>query len=146
MYAVMKKDEIIGFHEDLEVVKKFTTSFNPDSVEIVKIKKKKEKKIRKNPYYDDLYLVRYGDKYLPINLYMTAKEISFQEEYDLKYCKDIISRIITTVKFKKMKDFDALYRSITIITDLIDNPGELDYETLKQIKSMRDEYKIKLGE
>lgn len=146
MYAVMKKDEIIGFHEDLEVVKKFTTSFNPDSVEIVKIKKKKEKKIRKNPYYDDLYLVRYGDKYLPINLYMTAKEISLQEEYDLKYCKDIISRIITTVKFKKMKDFDALYRSMNIITDLIDNPGELDYETLKQIKSMRDEYKIKLGE
>ena len=146
MYAVMKKDEIIGFHEDLEVVKKFTTSFNPDSVEIVKIKKKKEKKIRKNPFYDDLYLVRYGDNYLPINLYMTAKEISFQEEYDLKYCKDIISRIITTVKFKKMKDFDALYRSMNIITDLIDNPGELDYETLKQIKSMRDEYKIKLGE
>lgn len=146
MYAVMKKDEIIGFHEDLEVVKKFTTSFNPDSVEIVKIKKKKEKKIRKNPFYDDLYLVRYGDKYLPINLYMTAKEISLQEEYDLKYCKDIISRIITTVKFKKMKDFDALYRSMNIITDLIDNPGELDYETLKQIKSMRDEYKIKLGE
>lgn len=146
MYAVMKKDEIIGFHEDLEVVKKFTTSFNHDSVEIVKIKKKKEKKIRKNPFYDDLYLVRYGDNYLPINLYMTAKEISFQEEYDLKYCKDIISRILTTVKFKKMKDFDALYRSINIITDLIDNPGELDYETLKQIKSMRDEYKIKLGE
>ena len=146
MYAVIKDNEIIGFHEDLEVVKKFTTSFNPNSVEIIKIKKKKEKKLRENPFYDDLYLVRYGDTYLPMNLYLVAKEENSQDEYDLRYCRDIISKILISVKLKNKKDFNSLFRSMNIISNLMENPGQLDYNILQQIKSMREEYKNKLEE
>ena len=141
MYACVKDDEIIAFHDEYEVVERFTTSFSPnDDIKIIKIKKKKEKHIRKNPSYDELYLVRYGDNYIPMNLFLISQEEDCEKNYDLKYCKDVLYRILETKQITSLKDFNAISRVIKIITHLME-PSIYDVNTLNELKMLKEMYR-----
>ena len=71
MYGVLKSGIVIAIHDELDVINKFIDSQNSDisDYKIVKIKKKSHKKYKYLYEYQDLYLVRYGDNYVPFKLY-----------------------------------------------------------------------------
>ena len=73
MYAVIKNDNVIAIHDKLETVEKFIKQEKNNDMEIIKIKKKKKSR-KLYEKYSNLYLVRYGDRYIPQELFETIEK------------------------------------------------------------------------
>lgn len=135
--------DIIGIHDDKEVVKKFiiqNIEKNP-SLEFVKIKKK----ILKNEditLYDSKYLVRLSDKYIPYELYETSKEISDEAIYDIKYCKDVLFRILEDSNLTE-KEVKAISKTIHVLDDEIRNMelNVMDIKSLQEIQELNNNFR-----
>ena len=134
MYGVLKSGIVIAIHDELDVINKFIDSQNSDisDYKIVKIKKKSHKKYKYLYEYQDLYLVRYGDNYVPFKFF-----------YDLKYCKDVLLRLLEE-KHNNHKDRKALFRCVKIIVDEINNGLSSDIDYLNNLSELNKAYKERI--
>lgn len=137
MYGIVNHElQIIAVHDDKEIVKKFIEQEQLDN-NLVKIKKKNISK------YDDLYLMKCGDKFIPYYLFETYKNMSMEYTYDLENCKNVLYNILEDNKSKK--DIKAISRVISILDNEISECSNVDINILKEFKDINDEYKRKVG-
>ena len=143
MYGAMLNNKLIAYHEDIDVVGKFVEKQNNDKIQIVKIKKKKKKKILDDVDCQELYLVQYGDEYVPYEYYDTLKGITDQYSYDLLYCKNILYRLLEDGD-RSEKEMKAIFKTISILTEELASGCNLNIQELEIMKGLNKEYKNKL--
>lgn len=136
MYIVLRDDKIIAAHDDLDVVSEYVIHQpSKDIMRILKIKKQKaDALLEEISEFENLYLVRYGDSYLPYDQYLIIKNISQQRDYDMKYCVDILYRILEENIPQSKKDIAAIHRVIYILENEIESLDDSDYDKLESIK------------
>jgi hypothetical protein len=140
MYGILKEKTLIAVHDEKEIVEKFINTLeNPDEYDLIKIK---NKVIKTNPNYEDIYLVRYGDKYVPYYLYDTLKNETDQFSYDLKYCKDILFRLLED-QSRSEKERKALLRVIGMIEEEMET-FDMDLETLEKMDDLNRAFKERI--
>lgn len=138
MYAAIKDGNILGIHEDIEVVKEFSRKI-PNS-KVVKLKKKKRKELHDSYIEDDLYLIRYGNSYFPYELYSVAEKSDLQKDYDLRYCRDALVRFIMDEEFSK-KDIKRMIKVVEALANKIGRKTDHDYEFLKEMAQWEKQVK-----
>lgn len=143
MYGAMLNNNLIAYHEEKEVVNKFIEQQKNDDIQIIKIKKKKKKEILDDMDCQELYLVQYGEEYVPYEYYDTIKGITDQYSYDLIYCKNILYRLLEDGERSK-KDMKAIFKTISIITEELSSSCNLSIQELETIRDMDNAYKNKL--
>lgn len=143
MYGAILNNNLIAYHEDKDVVTGFVKQQKNDDIQVVKIKKKKRKKILDDIDCQELYLVQYGDEYVPYEYYNTMKGITDQYEYDLVYCKNILYRLLEDGDRSK-KDTKAIIKTISILTKEIESSNNLTMQELELWKELDKEYRNKL--
>jgi hypothetical protein len=140
MYGILKEKTLVAVHDEKEIVEKFINTLeNPDEYDLIKIK---NKVIKTNPNYEDIYLVRYGDKYVPYYLYDTLKNETDQFSYDLKYCKDILFRLLED-QSRSEKERKALLRVIGMIEEEMET-FDMDLETLEKMDDLNRAFKERI--
>lgn len=144
MYGVLKNRELIAIHDEIEVVEEFVKQQKNDKLDIIKIKKKRDKILKNNPNYHDLYLVIYGDTYITYDLYETMKDVDMQSKIDLIKCKETLYRVLEEGDLTD-KDINHISRTISILLKEIESTSSMDLDTLKEIKSMNDGYKERMN-
>lgn len=142
MYGVIKDNELIAIHDDKDVVYQFIIDNKDEAMVIIKIK---DRAIAKIKNYEGIYLVRYNDSYIQYDLYSTLKNISNESTYDLKYCRDILYRILED---PEMSDSDSHHvrQVIKIISNQIDDilNQTISTDTLTEIHDLNQSYKNKI--
>lgn len=144
MYGVLKNRELIAIHDEIEVVEEFVKQQKNDKLDIIKIKKKRDKILKNNPNYHDLYLVIYGDTYITYDLYETMKDVDMQSKIDLIKCKETLYRVLEEGDLTD-KDINHISRTISILLKEIESTSSMDLDTIKEIKSMNDGYKERMN-
>lgn len=142
MYAVIKNDNVIAIHDKLETVEKFIKQEKNNDMEIIKIKKKKKSR-KLYEKYSNLYLVRYGDRYIPQELFETIEKEDEQANYDLSYCCEVLYRVLNDGE-KTNKEIKYLLKSIEIIKKEMTIGENIDIDTLYKIKEMDNQFKERL--
>lgn len=142
MYGAVINESLIAIHDDRDVVESYISKYERDnnkSVDLVKCPKKKLKKISG---YEDLYLLRVGDNYVPTKYYSTNENITNEALYDLKYARDVILRILEY----RSNGAKSLEKTVQILEEEISNISEnvLSIELLDDIKTLNNERKRKL--
>lgn len=141
MYIIVKENQIIAAHDNKEVALKYLEDQNESSkMKILKIKKKKRKELEDIPDLLDVYLVRYGDLYIPYDQYIALKDLNGQRDFDLKYCRDVLFRLLEENVVSK-KDISAVKKVLSIVISEIESLDDNDYETLEKIKTHLNELK-----
>lgn len=140
MYGVLCDKNLIAIHDDINVVRQFLRDQKNIKFNIIKIKKEYKKKIKKDTRYTDLYLVRYGDSYIPYELMSTFKRMTDQYNYDLNYCKDILFRLLEDPKRTK-KETEHIQQTISILLDEIQSNSHIDISLLKNGKELDELYR-----
>lgn len=114
MYAIIQKasQKPIGFHIEKKVASKYKVEYElVNKNESLVIKKVKNSKC--NSYeLNELYLVRFGDGYVP-QKYLDACDYDIgQDIYDLTYTHDMLQKLILSVsndkKRKKLMNADKI--------------------------------------
>ena len=139
MYGVLEGRTLIAVHDDEEVVDEFVQQQSAKQLNIVKLKKSKSKEIKRSSKYQDLYLVRYGDMYVPYEYYDTVKELNGQAAYDIKYCRDVIMRLLEEHEFTD-KEVKHMMKTVCILAEVSDDTV-VDIETVRHMKEMNDQYR-----
>lgn len=144
MYGVLKNKELIAIHDEIEVIEEFVKQQKNDDLDIIKIKKKQGKILKNNPDYYDLYLVIYGDTYITYNLYETMKDVDMQSKVDLIKCKETLYRVLEEGDLNE-KEVNYISRTISTLLKKIESTPHIDFDTLKKIKSMNDDFKERMN-
>lgn len=140
MYVVLRDKEIIAAHDDREVILEYVNSQSESSdMKILKIKKHKSREVESIPVFENIYLVRYGNFYVPYEQYVALKELSCQRDFDLKYCRDILMRILEEDTLDSKKDISAIQKAISIVISQIEELDSADYDELDKIRKSIDE-------
>lgn len=138
MYGVLNHElQIIAVHDEKEIIRKFIEQ-EKIITDIVKIKKKSISK------YNDLYLIKCGEKYVPYYLFETYKETSMEYTYELENCKDVLFTLLEDMESKK--DIKAISRVLYILENEINKRSDIDVNSLKEIKELNDEYRNKVND
>lgn len=141
MYVVMKNKELIAAHEDKDIILEYICSQNDPSMEILKIKKRKSRKLEETSSFLDIYLVRYGNFYVPYGQYEAIKDVNGQRDFDLKYCRDILFRLLEEKSVVK-EDMPAVMKTISIVISEIESLDDNDYDQLEKLHRLCEELKI----
>lgn len=140
MYVVLKDKEIIAAHEDQEVVCEYVNSQSDYSeLRILKIKKHKSREVQTIPVFEDIYLVRYGSYYVTFEQYKVLKELSSQRDFDLKYCRDILMRLLEEDVIDSKKDTSVIQKAVSIVISQIEELDTPDYDELEKIRKDMNE-------
>lgn len=143
-YGIFLKDKLIAIHDDEEIAERFVSQQQDHtSFTIVKIKNKQMKKIRKVVDVEELYLVRYGNEYVPFEYYATLKAETKQSVEDHQYCIDILYRILEERELTK-KESRAVLDTISIIMDMTEEPSGLSVDALRSLKELNEKYREKV--
>lgn len=137
MYGVIKENEFLAVHEELDVIESYLYERkDKDECQIIKIKKHKRKELELNGIFSDIYLVRFKDKYLPYQYYESMKDIDSEIDYDLRYCRDILNRILEDGQIS-IKESKILIQAIKIVSDQLANIELPDEQILKELNEYR---------
>ena len=142
MFGLLKDGNLIGIHDEEEVVKKCLDMEMYKNATAIKIKKKTHHRLERYTFYRDIYLIRFGDVYIPYYLYQTYRNEGRQYLYDMRYCKDVLIRLMED-KTMNRKDEEAFERVLQFINQESAS-FDLSIETAAQIKLMNDEYHERL--
>lgn len=141
MYIIVKGKEIIAAHDDEDIITEYLRSQdNSSDMELLKVKKKKSRELEQVPSFLDVYLVRYGDFYVPYSQYEALKNLTSQRDFDLKYCRDILFRLLEEGIVEK-KDIQAVKKTLNIVMSQIESLDDNDYETLRKIETTVNEWR-----
>lgn len=139
MYVVLRNKEIIAAHDDSEVVFEYVRSQTDSSdMKILKIKKHKTRELENIPIFEDIYLVRYGNFYVPYEQYQVLKDLSIQKDMDLVYCRDILMRILED-GLESTKDVSVIQKAISIVISQIEELDSADYDELNKLQKSMNE-------
>lgn len=139
MYVVLRDKEIIAAHDDEEVVFEYIRSQSDSSnMKILKIKKHKSRELEGIPVFEDIYLVRYGNFYVPYEQYTVLKDLSNQRDMDLIYCRDILMRILEE-GLDSTKEVSAIQKAISIVISQIEELDSVDYDELNKLQKSMNE-------
>lgn len=140
MYGVLYEKKLIALHDDLEIIQKFVgqQEEKQDLFDVIEIRKK-NKTFQNNLDYQDLYLTRLGDSYVPFELYQTMKDSSDEYKYDLMYTRDVLFRILEDSELSE-KESKAILKTISILMKEIEDSISIPYETLRDIKELNSQY------
>lgn len=125
------------------MVQSFQESHKEKGSRIIAIKKKKHKKLKNSIEYQDLYLVRYGDMYVPYYLYDTYWLYNKQVEYDFQYAKDVLYRLLEDDNLNE-KESKSIINTIRVLMNKIAEDKSIDVDSLNNMKLLNDEYKERL--
>jgi hypothetical protein len=141
MYGLIQGKRILAIHDDRDVISAYQDTLENDFGIKSVIGKIDKKKIKNRVEYFELYLVRYGDNYVPSKFFMTARNTDDQAAYDLKYAHDILMRILKYSTDEK--DQKHLIKSLSIIQRELDNcyNNPLNPLNIEEIKNMNEKYK-----
>lgn len=138
--------KIIAIHDDKEVVEKYNMLIYHHHKIRLDIIKAKKKNIKNSAYFDDLYLVRYGETYVQAG-YLTYIQLAYgQATEDEKYAKDILLRILELNKISN-KERKTLSKAVEILDRQIysENQYTPSLNELKRLKSEYDPYIYNYG-
>lgn len=135
MYLVIRNHKVIAAHHDLDIVEQYVSSQSSNDMKILQLKKKKAKELREHTEFEDIYLVRYGDNYIPYDQYMVMKDLSSQRDYDLTYCRDVLFRLLEEGTVDSEKDISAIKRVILLLERTLEPQNDLNYDQIESIKS-----------
>ena len=109
-----------------------------NTIELLKLDKKS---LKKHPEYQELYLLRVGDNYLPAKHYYINNDVTNEALYDLKYARDVILRIL---EYRK-NGAKSLEKAVFILEEEISIVSEslLSNELLSIAESLNEEYERK---
>lgn len=142
MYIVVKDKEIIAAHEDIEVVTDYIINQeDSQAFKVLKVKKSKTRELERIPDFEEIYLVRYGEYYVPFAQYNALKELNGQRDFDLRYCRDILLRLLEENVVGK-KDIPAFKKILSIVMNEIEFLEDNDFETLEKIKDQLREVSL----
>lgn len=139
MYVVLDNNDIIGFHEEYDVCKKYVDNVYKHHKVILEINKLKKKKRNLLFGLDDLYLVRYGYTYIQEGYLLYVELSSEQIVDDIRYARDVIYRILGSQEDLTGKEVSTLSKSTKILEDLY-----IDASTytplLSDLKNLKQDY------
>lgn len=144
MYIAIKDNNIIAAHDDYDILMEYVETQTSD-VSALKVKKKKSKELEDNPDFSEIYLVRYGQYYIPYNQYRAMKDLSSQRDDDLKYCRDVLYRILEEGNLKSKKDISAINKAILVVESEIESLDDPSYEKMSKLTSEMDELRRPLS-
>lgn len=120
MYGLLdKKKKPIAFHREKRIILKYMESYYQTNKELLTPFKIKRKNLVKYKDYEDLYLVRYGSKYIQAK-YLYIHQIDLEPLLDDLLCAhDVMIRFIEFTNDKKK--CDKISKALTIIDEEIEN-------------------------
>lgn len=140
MYIIVKDKQIIAAHDDIEVVHEYWNSQNDPDMKILKVKKKKSAELIEIPDFENIYLVRYGDFYVPYEQYEALKELNGQRDFDLRYCRDVLFRLLEE-NVVSTKEASILKKTLPIVISQIESIDDSEYEALDKLRKDLEEMK-----
>ena len=141
MYLAYYKGDLIGITDD-EITARIFEEDN-DGVRLYKMKDKKFYKKFTESEYINLWLVRYGDRYIPSGKFDVLSSISSSYTGELNYCKSILSSILGSEILPDNKS-KHIAKTIKILDELIeDSNTDMSLDMIEEIESLDNEYRIK---
>lgn len=141
MYLVIRDKQIIAAHHELDIVEDYVSNqSSKDEMRILKLKKRKEAELESTSGFEDIYLVRYGEHYIPYRHYMVMKDLSEQRDYDLKYCRDVLFRLLEEDVVHNKKDLSAIKRVILLLEGEMEPLDDSDYDNLESLRKDFDDH------
>lgn len=136
--SIDSSGKIIAIHDEKEVVEKYNSMiyhFHKIRLDIIKTKKKN---IANTDFYDDLYLVRYGETYVQAG-YLTYIQLAYGPHYeDETYAKDILLRMLEINKLSN-KDRKTLTKAVKILDKEIFSDSQYT-PSLNELKRLKEDY------
>lgn len=136
-----KKNEIIAFHKNKKVVKRYISQLKKSNQNIsfsLSLLKMKDKKARKIKYFNDRYLTRYHNTYVQYSYYAYLEIITGTDIYDEQYVLDILERTAVNPNLSK-NDVNAIKKVISIFDNMLSSDSKYTM-TLDQLKSVENDY------
>ena len=146
MYGVLKDNNLIALHKDMEVIEEFID--NEEGVfDIILISRKKSKHIKNSYEYEDLDLVKSGNQYLPRKYAFVKENESNSFTYDLQITKSFLKKLLNveSINHKEEKSIKKTLRTIDkrkkdikksfIDMNTLENIHELDKLFKERIRS-----------
>lgn len=146
MYVAMRNHRPIAFHKDMDVINLYVMQLDEANIEISHIPKKKAKSFE---VYSDLYLVRYGDGYIPRSLYDVARHKEMDDTYGYKTAIDVLYRLVEEGDVCG-KETNHVAKTIAILERILDETTDLhvddsSIQMLTDAKDLEDMYNSIIG-
>ena len=97
MYVLMRSEKAVACHDSKKIIIKYKNYILRDNDEdeiIYKIYKIKKSKLQGRININDLYLVRYGNTYVPFKYLDSLDIVASQVIYDNEYCIDVLYKFL----------------------------------------------------
>lgn len=140
MYIIMKDKEIIAAHDDEDIAREYLRSQNDSEMSLLRLKKRKSRELENAPSFLDVYLVRYGNFYVPYSQYVAIRDLTSQRDDDLRYCRDILFRLLEEDVISE-KDIFAVKKTLSIVINQIESMDDNEYAALEKLRTQLDEMK-----
>ena len=124
MYGILQNNKLIAFHKNMDVINSFIDDEN-GVFEVIQISKKKSKKIKDTFEFEDLYLVKSGNQYLPRKYALLKENETNSFKYDLQITKSTLKGLMNT-DLLSGKDKKKIKKGLNVIK--------------KREKSIKDSY------
>ena len=109
------KNDIVAYTDDKEILDIYLRNIQYFTKKDYTYKKIKYKNIENKSEYDDLYLVRLGDTYVP-KKYLLYAEIASESVNELRYAKDILMKNLELRDMSK-KDRKLIEKVLLLLED-----------------------------
>ena len=138
MYGLLDKNKKpVAFHREKRIIMSYMDSYYETNKEFLTPFKIKRKKLKEYHGYEDLYLVRYGSKYIQ-SKYLYIHQLDIEPLLDDLICAhDVIIRVIEFTDNKKK--CDKLSIALSIIDDKIKKLKK-DTPSLQNLRSREIDY------
>lgn len=136
--SVDSTGKIIAMHDDKEVVEEYNNliyHYHKIHLNIIKAKKKS---LKNKKFFDDLYLVRYGQTYVQAGYLTYIQLASDQIHDDMRFAKDILLRVLEINKLSN-KDSKSISKAISIMDDLI-YEDEQYTPSITELRNLKNDY------
>ena len=117
MYVLTRSEKAIACHDSKKIIIKYRNYILRDNDEdeiVYKIYKIKKSELKKRVDINGLYLVRYGDTYVPYKYLDSLDVVASQIIYDNEYCIDILYKFLEEPALTD-KDIKHIEKTIKII-------------------------------
>lgn len=136
--SVDTRGKIIAMHDEKSVVEEYNSlifRYHKIHLDIIKAKKKS---LKNKAYFDDLYLVRYGQTYVQAGYLTYIQLASDQMSEDMQFAKDILLRILEVNKLSN-KESKTLTKAVNIM-DRIIYEDERYTPSINELEHLKNDY------
>lgn len=142
MYGVVSNGQVIGIHNEMSAAESFSSTYNSeqgyDASSVIKIPKKNVRKVA--PCYDEIYLVRAGDTYIPSKLFSVYKKMTSETVNEYRLAIDILYRVVETEDVSS-RDMKSIEKVVCLLENFISEfEGDDALPSISLLSEMSDNY------